>query len=134
MEYLKGGRGKKAPYDTEMYRIPSAIKETVQQLGLAWKKAYVSDLIIPPSHLLTSVQSAIAKAAYHQNDLEAPKNLISTIEDKCTNDADSDAVERLEAVRELLSKWRGKSKETRNWTEANRLLKELEEVLLLKDE
>lgn len=129
MDFIKGGRGKKAPYDTEMYRIPSAIKETVQQLAIAWKQAYLSgDPIISPSHLLNKVQTAIVTTAHPH----VPTNLISSIEDKCT--ITDDAVERLEAVRELVSKWKGNSKDTRNWVEANKLLKELEIALLLKNE
>lgn len=133
-DFTKGGRGKKAPYETEMYRVPTPIKETVQQLAAAFKRVCEGNSGITPSHLLTSVQSAIARAAYPQSDLESPTNLISTIEDKCTSDADSDAVERLEVVKELLCKWKGKSRDTRNWTEANRLLKELEEALFSAEE
>ncbi|MFB2981314.1 hypothetical protein [Microseira sp. BLCC-F43] len=128
MVLAKGGRGKKAPYKTEMYRIPSPIKETVQQLAAAFKRVCGNESsLITPSQLLKQVQSTIARAAYPQRDLEAPKNLISTSEATITESC-QEAMERLEAVRELMIKWKGNAKDTRNWVEANRLLRELEKI------
>lgn len=117
MSYINGGRGKKAPYDTEMYRIPTLIKETVQLLAMAFRRAYDND-IISPSHLLNQVQATIAST-----------NLISGFNNECTTQPSDEAVERLEAVKELISKWKGNSKDTRNWVEANKLLRELETAL-----
>lgn len=122
MTYLNGGRGKKAPYMTEMYRIPTPIKETVQLLAMAYRKVCDTDPITSPSHLLKQVQSTIALT-----------NLISGTENKCLTEPNDDAVRRLEAIRELVDKWKGNSKDTRNWVECKRLLTELETALLTQN-
>ena len=116
-----------------MYRIPTPIKERVQQLAAAFKQVCEGNSGVTSSHLLKQVQSAIAKATYPQSNLEASTNLISGSEDK-SNQSSDEAVERLGAVREVISKWKENTKNTRNWVEANRLLKELEEVLGLPKE
>ena len=121
MNYINGGRGKKAPYDTEMYRIPKPIKETVQMLAMAFRRAYDSDLI-SPSHLLNQVQATITST-----------NLIAGLDDARTTQSSDEAIQ-LSQIRELVSKWKGNSKDTRNWVEANKLLRELETVLLSRDE
>ena len=126
-DYTRGGHGKKAPYETEMYRIPTPIKETVQQLSTAYKRLCNLETTISPSHLIKQVQTAIAKIAYSQSDLEAPTNLISSKEG-------DDATKQLKAIRELVSKWGENVKATRDWTKAKQLLKELEEQLVVSEE
>lgn len=60
-DYTSGGRGKKAPYQTVMYRIPTAIKPTVEELSRTWK------LLFPdPSDWLNQVEAAISSKSYSQ--------------------------------------------------------------------
>jgi hypothetical protein len=42
-DFLKGGRGKRAPYTTTHYRVPVACKESVETVCKVWKEIYVSD-------------------------------------------------------------------------------------------
>ena len=48
--FTKGGRGKKAPYETVHYRIPKPIKSTVQKLSNTYKNLfgtkYSNELIV----------------------------------------------------------------------------------------
>ena len=48
--FTKGGRGKKAPYETVHYRIPKPLKSTVQKLTNAYKNLlgtkYSDELIV----------------------------------------------------------------------------------------
>jgi hypothetical protein len=134
-DFTKGGRGKKAPYKTEMYRIPSAIKETVQQLAMAYKRMCDNGSPInPSSHLQASVQSVISAIAYdHKLIVEHDDDGKNPIEEEHHHHHHGTDTQ-LEAVRELVGKWKGNSRDTRNWVEANRLLKELEMVLLPKNE
>ena len=66
-------------------------------------------------HLLQSVNTAINESPY-PIDTESVRN-----EPLRQN--------KLEAVTKLVSKWEGSSKGTRDWTKANQLIKELEDLL-----
>ena len=49
-DFTKGGRGKKAPYETIHYRIPKPLKSTIQKLSNAYKSLlntkYSDELIV----------------------------------------------------------------------------------------
>lgn len=121
--FTKGGRGKQAPYETTHCRIPTPIKEIVHSFASAYKTT-VGSSEISTSHLLSQVQASITKAMSPQ------ENLVTSISGNSSNpNGTSDFKEELDAIRQVLSEWKENSKNTRDWTKANQLLKELEEAL-----
>lgn len=60
-DYSKGGRGRKAPYQTVHYRIPEPIKPTVELLADRYRQLSNADLIDEANELLEEVQSTIIK-------------------------------------------------------------------------
>ncbi len=58
-DFLKGGRGKRAPYQTVMYRIPAPIKPVVEILGHTYR--LLVDKVDPTGEsLIKRVENAIA--------------------------------------------------------------------------
>jgi hypothetical protein len=60
----KGGRGRKAPYESVMYRIPAPIKPVVETLAEAYRRLIGGSLDTEGADLLKSVEIAIASATY----------------------------------------------------------------------
>lgn len=63
-DFIKGGRGKRAPYETVMYRIPVPIKAVVEKIGFAYR--LLADGIVDPKgeQLIKRVENAIAATGY----------------------------------------------------------------------
>lgn len=62
LDVTKGGRGKKAPYESTHCRIPTAIKPLVEKITLAYKQ--VAGLPVLEAATLKSIEDAIARAVY----------------------------------------------------------------------
>lgn len=64
MAEFKGGRGKKAPYETVMYRIPSPVKSVVEMLAQQYRQ--LLDGIVDPTGegLIRRVEDAIADPSH----------------------------------------------------------------------
>lgn len=64
MADFKGGRGKRAPYQTVMYRIPAPIKSAVEMMGHAYR--LLVDGVADPNgeQLIKRVEDAIAATGY----------------------------------------------------------------------
>ena len=58
-EYSKGGRGKKAPYQTSHYRIPQPIKPTVEILAEQYRELVAAESTVEAEEMLERVQAAI---------------------------------------------------------------------------
>lgn len=58
--YARGGRGKKAPYETIHYRIPQPIKSTVEILAEHYRELALSESNAESEQLLKRIQDAIA--------------------------------------------------------------------------
>lgn len=58
----KGGRSKRAPYETTHYRIPLPIKPVVESLATAYRMVVESDTDPDGKKLLNKVQSSIVSA------------------------------------------------------------------------
>lgn len=56
------GRGKKAPYKSQMYRIPTPIRPVVERLGEAYRLSVEGSLDPQGRQLLEKVESAMLKA------------------------------------------------------------------------
>lgn len=70
LDVEKGGRGKKAPYESTHCRIPTAIKPLVEKIGLIYKS--VAGQPHQEQEALKTVEDAIARAWYP--DHEKPVN------------------------------------------------------------
>lgn len=57
--YSKGGRGKKAPYQTIHYRIPEPIKPTVETLAERYRELIIAQFPNEADEMLKRVQEAI---------------------------------------------------------------------------
>jgi hypothetical protein len=57
--YSKGGRGKKAPYQTVHYRIPEPIKPTVEMLAEQYRQLANAQSANTVNEMLKNVQEAI---------------------------------------------------------------------------
>lgn len=68
----KGGRGKRAPYESIHYRIPSPIKPAVEMLATAYRMIVGSEADPDGEKLLAQVKDSIASASYPsgESDLE----------------------------------------------------------------
>lgn len=64
MADFRGGRGKRAPYQTVMYRIPAPIKPVVEMMGHAYR--LLADGVADPNgeQLIKRVEDAIAATGY----------------------------------------------------------------------
>jgi hypothetical protein len=89
----KGGRGVKAPYKSEMYRIPSPIKDAVMHLAESYRLG-VWDGKIESLQIRQEQSSAL-----------------------------------LEQVQKITSDYEARLQDTRNWTEAKKLIEDLRSVL-----
>ena len=70
LDVEKGGRGKKAPYETTHCRIPAPIKPLVEKIALVYKR--VAGLPILEATTLKSIEDAVARATYPDD--EKPVN------------------------------------------------------------
>ena len=63
-DFIKGGRGKRAPYETVMYRIPVPIKAVVERIGFTYR--LLVDGVADPNgeQLIRRVENAIAATGY----------------------------------------------------------------------
>lgn len=66
----KGGRGKRAPYKTIHYRIPSPIKPVVEMLATTYRMLIGSEADPDGEKLLTQVKDSIASASYPSDESE----------------------------------------------------------------
>ena len=61
--FTKGGRGKKAPYETVHYRIPKPLKSTIQKLANAYKSLlgtkYSDELIVNVEEVINLTGSEV---------------------------------------------------------------------------
>jgi hypothetical protein len=60
MPEYKGGRGKKAPYQTSHYRIPQPIKPTVEMLAEQYRELIAAELMAEAEEMLERVQGTIS--------------------------------------------------------------------------
>ncbi len=59
----KGGKGKKAPYDSILVRVPLPLKPLVRSLIFAWRNQLGSILDTNGDSLRSQVESALAAAS-----------------------------------------------------------------------
>lgn len=142
-DFAKGGKGKKAPYETQMVRTPVPILELAKQLTEGYRQVIGTDR---EQSYLVCVQKAIVQSTYPDNTLTG--ELTELIEDLQAKHEDMvrkfgecrqqlseerltqyDLEEKLEALQKVVSTYQQNSKPTRNWTEANRLITALKKVL-----
>jgi hypothetical protein len=66
-EYSKGGRGKKAPYETSHYRIPQPIKPTVEMLAEQYRELVAAESVTEADEMLERVQRCIVGNVSDEN-------------------------------------------------------------------
>lgn len=110
--YSKGGRGKKAPYETIHYRIPQPIKPTVEILAKHYRELVASESSAESDQLLKRVQNSIVSESvneekhgtkFNRDDLE---QVITLLQDglKLKANAGGKIKERIREALELLEK------------------------------
>jgi hypothetical protein len=111
-DYSKGGRGKKAPYETVHYRIPQPIKPTVEMLAERYRKLVTTESSVKAEELLKRVHDSVANELTTENkpgtkftkvDLE---QIITLLQDglKLKANAGGKIKERIREALELLEK------------------------------
>jgi hypothetical protein len=116
IDCTKGGKAKKAPYETTHARIPTEVKTTVESLNLAYKQ-------------LKQI-----------NDSESIENLLSRVNDAITADSvSSDSItseveaklKRLEQIESIFTEWEsklvGKEKNPR-YDQLNKLMAQVKSI------
>lgn len=66
-DYIKGGRGKKAPYQTVHYRIPQPIKLTVEALAEQYRELVTAESTVEAEEMLERVHSSITGDVPNEN-------------------------------------------------------------------
>jgi hypothetical protein len=66
-QYSKGGRGKKAPYQTIHYRIPQPIKPVVESLAEHYRELVAAESTAEAEEMLERVQSNIVGSVSDEN-------------------------------------------------------------------
>lgn len=66
LDVEKGGRGKKAPYESTHCRIPTAIKPLVEKIGLVYKR--VAGHPHQEAEALKNIEDAVARSLYPDED------------------------------------------------------------------
>ncbi|OKH32269.1 hypothetical protein NIES2119_26700 [[Phormidium ambiguum] IAM M-71] len=148
-DFAKGGKGKKAPYETQMVRTPVPILELAKQLTEGYRQVIGTDR---EQSYLVCVQKAIVQSTYPDN--TPTRELTELIEDlqakhedmvrkfgECRQQLSDERLTRydleeklealqiqLSAIEKVVTTYESESKTTRNWTEANRLIAALKQV------
>lgn len=103
MADFRGGRGKRVPYKTVMYRIPAPIKPVVEVFGFAYR--LLVDGVADPDgeNLIKRVENAIAATGYEPKSDPVEKPQISDEDDDSDNeDSDSDIDDDIDETDEQL--------------------------------
>ena len=128
VDYTKGGRGKNAPYRTEMYRIPTIMKSEVQRVSAIVKELYAIGGVEAAALFLLELSDRIGEADRQTRvRLEGDK---SVLEHQPSAPSSTPAQDKLSAVEAMVDSYRQRTKDTRNWVEANRLINDLLSILL----
>lgn len=88
----KGGRGKKAPYNTVHYRIPEPIKASVERFAFAYRNLIFTDDLEGCNSLVKAVDDATANLGEAEQEIERlklelalAKTRIAVLEDEREN-------------------------------------------------
>lgn len=140
----KGGKGKQAPYQTQMVRTPVPILELAKQLTEGYRQVVGTDR---EKTYQTKVQKAIAEGYYpseqsQQETIELVEDLQAKYEDmvrqfgECRQQLAEerltryDLEEKLEALQAVVTDYQQNSRPTRDWTKANQLITTLKKEFL----
>ena len=93
IDCTKGGKAKKAPYETTHARIPTEVKTTVESLNLAYKQLKRVNDSESIENLLSRVNGAIT------SDSVSSDPLPSEVENK---------LKRLEQIESIITEWESK--------------------------
>lgn len=126
-DYRVGGRGKAAPWgDTVPVRIPSPLKDLVNQLFAGYRQVYGT---YREKIYLDSVQRAAVDGlglSAENKPTQEPSDLTEQVKDLQRKLEASQAC--LSAIEEIVSSYERESKTTRDWTKANQLIAELKRL------
>lgn len=129
MNCTKGGRGKKAPYETEMYRIPSGIKTLIQFLAERWKE---TNVLYDPEATMRFVKAVYEAIEVSFNRVQ-DEQFIDAVQAQEPTETEDVHAKQLSEARVLLHVYKQASKDTRNWVEAKRLINDLEKIIGIAD-
>ncbi len=100
--FAKGGRGKKAPYKSQMYRIPLPIKPVVEKLASGYRLLVEGALDPQGRELLKQVEDAIAASTYPSDKLDIKNSPTYKLEIKNEgDDSEDEEEEELEETEDL---------------------------------
>ena len=116
IDCTKGGKAKKAPYETTHARIPTEVKTTVESLNLAYKQLKQVNDSQSIENLLTRVNGAIT------SDSVSSDSITSEVEAK---------LKRLEQIESIFTEWElklaGKEKNPR-YDQLNKLMAQVKSI------
>lgn len=138
----KGGRGKQAPYQTQMVRTPVPLLELAHQLTEGYRQVIGTDR---EQSYLDKVQRAIAEGYYPTQGESVDKDaLIAQLRQYLSDEMKEhlalkvrsfelageieELKGRLEALQKVVTTYQQNSKPTRNWIEAHRLITALKQL------
>ncbi len=129
-DFAKGGRGKKAPYESQMYRIPTPIRRVVERLGEAYRLSVEGSLDPQGRQLLKKMESAIASSTSLSSILDI-KNSITAKPDikNDLDDSEDEDEEELEEAEDLEQTIRDQAKKLQELIVDNRMLEREKQAL-----
>ncbi len=107
-DFAKGGRGKKAPYESQMYRVPVPIKPTVERLGAAYRLLAKGALDPQGKQLLSKVEDAITASTYPtdkpdiKNGTTAKPDIKNELDDSEDENEDEEELEEAEDLEQTI--------------------------------
>ena len=128
IDYTKGGHGKKAPYQTEMFRIPKIMKPEVQRVSALVKELYAIGGEDKAALFLLELSSSIDEAERRTRAATGDAN--SLLEPDLSEASATPQQDKLALVVGVVNFYRQRVKNTRNWVEASRLINDLLGILL----
>lgn len=100
--FAKGGRGKKAPYESQMYRIPLPIKPVVEKLASGYRLLVEGALDPQVRELLKQVEAAIAASTHPSDKLDIKNSSSHKLDIKNElDDSEDEEEEELESTEDL---------------------------------
>ncbi len=100
--FAKGGRGKKAPYESQMYRVPVPIKPVVKKLAPGYRLLVEGALDPQRKQLLSKVEDAIATSTHPSDKLDIKNSPSNKLDIKNEgDDSEDEDEEELESTEDL---------------------------------
>jgi hypothetical protein len=117
MDIPKGGRGQKAPYETQLVRVPVPIKALVELASNVYRSLVVGDKDENIKRFKAEIE--VAAMRFHPD-----KELVNKVRSESEI-----LVDRYSKICQIVDRYERSAKGTRDWTKASQLISELKKVI-----